>query len=144
MRVMSDVTDPVGRMHTMTKSEVKAETIDIKELLERDEDFMRAAMQALVQAALEAEMTAAVGAEKSERTAERLSYRSGYYGRTLVTRIGTLELRVPQDRAGRFSTELFERYQRSEKALVRALAEMYVQGVSTRKSLPPRRRGSRR
>jgi putative transposase len=144
MRVMSDVTDPVGRMHTMTKSEVKAETIDIKELLERDEDFMRAAMQALVQAALEAEMTGAVGAEKSERTAERLSYRSGYYGRTLVTRIGTLELRVPQDRAGRFSTELFERYQRSEKALVRALAEMYVQGVSTRKSLPPRRRGSRR
>jgi putative transposase len=44
-----------------------------------------------------------------------------------------LELRVPQDRAGRFSTELFERYQRSEKALVSALVEMYVQGVSTRK-----------
>jgi len=40
---------------------------------------------------------------------------------------------VPQDRAGRFSTELFERYQRSERALVAALAEMYVQGVSTRK-----------
>jgi putative transposase len=40
---------------------------------------------------------------------------------------------VPQDRGGRFSTELFERYQRSEKALVGALAEMYVQGVSTRK-----------
>ena len=44
-----------------------------------------------------------------------------------------LKLQVPQDRAGRFSTELFERYQRSEKALVGALAEMYVQGVSTRK-----------
>ena len=43
------------------------------------------------------------------------------------------ELRVPQDRTGRFSTELFERYQRSERALVAALAEMYVQGVSTRK-----------
>ena len=40
---------------------------------------------------------------------------------------------MPQDREGRFSTELFERYQRSEKALVAALAEMYVQGVSTRK-----------
>jgi putative transposase len=50
-----------------------------------------------------------------------------------VTRVGTLELRVPQDRQGRFSTEVFERYQRSEKALVSALAEMYVQGVSTRK-----------
>jgi putative transposase len=42
-------------------------------------------------------------------------------------------LRVPQDRQGRFRTEVFERYQRSEKALVSALAEMYIQGVSTRK-----------
>ena len=41
--------------------------------------------------------------------------------------------RVPQDRDGRFSTGLFERYQRSEQALVASLAEMYVQGVSTRK-----------
>jgi putative transposase len=63
----------------------------------------------------------------------RLSYRSGYYSRSLITRVGTLELRVPQDRMGRFSTELLERYQRSEKALVGTLAEMYVQGVSTRK-----------
>jgi putative transposase len=47
--------------------------------------------------------------------------------------VGKLELRVPQDRQGRFRTEVFERYQRSEKALVGALTEMYVQGVSTRK-----------
>jgi transposase-like protein len=69
----------------------------------------------------------------AKRTAARLGYRSGYYSRTLVTRVGKLELRVPQDRDGRFSTELFERYQRSEQALVATLAEMYVQGVSTRK-----------
>ena len=50
-----------------------------------------------------------------------------------MTRVGKLELRVPQDRHGRFSTEIFERYQRSEKALVAALTEMYIQGVSTRK-----------
>ena len=50
-----------------------------------------------------------------------------------MTRIGKLELRVPRDRSGEFSTALFERYARSEKALVAALAEMYVQGVSTRK-----------
>lgn len=55
------------------------------------------------------------------------------YPRRLITRVGTMELRVPQDRQGRFSTQLFERYQRSEKALVAALVEMYVQGVSTRK-----------
>src|SRR5256885_10881345 len=78
-------------------------------------------------------MTEALGAEKDERASGRQAYRSGYYGRTLITRIGKLELRVAQDRTGRFSTELFEWYQRSERALVAALAEMYVQGVSTRK-----------
>ena len=78
-------------------------------------------------------MTDTLGAEPGERTEERLGYRAGHYPRTLVTRVGKLELRVPRDRDGRFSTELFERYQRSEKALVSALAEMYVQGVSTRK-----------
>jgi putative transposase len=51
----------------------------------------------------------------------------------LVTRVGKIELRVPQDGQGRFRTEVFERYQRSEKALVTALMEMYLQGVSTRK-----------
>lgn len=133
MLVMLQVTDPVERDHTMTKREGKGEVVDLKGLLSRDEEFVRTAVQALVQEALEAEMTEAIGAAKGERTEGRLSYRSGYYGRSLITRVGTLELRVPQDRAGRFSTELFERYQRSEKALVSALAEMYVQGVSTRK-----------
>src|SRR6516225_5500339 len=117
----------------MTKSEGKEKAVDLKGLLARDEDFLRAAIEALVQAALEAEMSEAIGAEKGERTETRVSYRSGYYSRSLITRVGTLELRVPQDRMGRFSTELFERYQRSEKALVGTLAEMYVQGVSTRK-----------
>src|ERR1700755_3574290 len=133
MRVMSDVTDPVGRMHTMTKREGRSEAIDLKALLAADGDYLRTMVEAVVQARLEAEMTAAIGAEKGERAAGRLSYRSGYYGRSLITRVGTLELRVPQDRAGRFSTELFERYQRTEKALVATLIEMYVQGVSTRK-----------
>jgi transposase-like protein len=101
--------------------------------LAADRDFLRPLVQAVLQELLEAEMTEALCAEKGERTPSRLGLRSGYYGRTLVTRVGKLELRVPQDRHGRFSTELFERYQRSEKALVAALAEMYVQGVSTRK-----------
>ena len=90
-------------------------------------------MQQVVQQVLEAEMDEAVGAQKRERTAERLGYRAGYYTRTLVTRVGKLALRVPQDRQGRFRTEVFERYQRSENALVSALTEIYLQGVSTRK-----------
>ena len=117
----------------MTGKKVKSGTIDVKALLAGDEEFLRALVRTALQEVLEAEMTEALGAEKGERTAGRLGYRSGYYGRTRITRIGKLELRVPQDRAGRFSTELFERYQRSERALVAALAEMYVQGVSTRK-----------
>src|SRR5690348_7353605 len=105
-------------MHTMTKKQGKSGTIDVKAILAEDDEFMRALVRMALQEVLEAEMTEAVGAEKGERTAGRQSYRSGYYGRTLITRIGKLELRVPQDRAGRFSTELFERYQRSERALV--------------------------
>jgi transposase-like protein len=128
-------------MQTMTGKKVKSGTIDIKALLAGDEEFVRALMRTALREVLEAEMTEAPGAEKGERTAGRLGYRSGYYGRTLITRIGKLELRVPQDREGRFSTELFERYQRSERPLVAALAEMYVQRVSTRKSLPSRKRG---
>jgi putative transposase len=133
MQVMSDVTNPVAREHTMTKVQGKGEVIDIKALLAGDAGFLRAAVKAAIESALEAEMTETLGAAKGERTETRLGYRAGYYQRSLITRVGTLELRVPQDRAGRFSTELFERYQRSEKALVSALAEMYVQGVSTRK-----------
>jgi transposase-like protein len=120
-------------MHTMTRKEHKAERIDLKALAGGDRDFLRELIRTTVQEVLEAEMTDALGAAKSERTAGRNGYRSGYYGRSLITRVGKLELRVPQDRMGQFSTELFERYQRSERALVAALAEMYVQGVSTRK-----------
>ena len=106
---------------------------DWKALLADDADLMREIVRAAVSEILEVEMTDTLGAERGERTETRLGYRAGHYPRTLVTRVGKLELRVPRDRDGRFSTELFERYQRSEKALVSALAEMYVQGVSTRK-----------
>lgn len=105
----------------------------VKELVTEDTQPLRELLQKVMQETLEAEMDKLLGAERYERTSMRTGYRSGYYERTLITRVGPIELRVPQDRDGRFSTEIFERYQRSEKALVSALAEMYVQGVSTRK-----------
>lgn len=117
----------------MTRKQNSAKKVDWKEMIAEQPDFLRPLIQEVLQQILEAEMDETVGAGKSERTATRVGYRSGYYGRTLVTRVGKLELRVPQDRQGRFRTEIFERYQRSEKALVSALSEMYVQGVSTRK-----------
>jgi transposase-like protein len=105
----------------------------VEGLLVENRELFKELLRESLQEALAAEMTEAIGAEPGERSADRVGYRAGYYSRSLVTRIGKLELRVPRDREGKFSTELFERYQRSEKALVSALAEMYVQGVSTRK-----------
>ena len=118
---------------TTTQKHLTPKLKEIKEQLTAREDYLRPLVGLLVQEVLEAEMNEALGAQKGERTEGRMGYRSGYYVRNLVTRVGRLELRVPQDRQGRFSTELFERYQRSERALVAALGEMYVQGVSTRK-----------
>ena len=116
-----------------TRAQRRAKSPKIEALIGQDRELLKELVKESVQEVLEAEMTDALGARAGERTAERTGYRSGYYSRGLVTRIGKLELRVPRDREGRFSTELFERYQRAEKALVSALAEMYVQGVSTRK-----------
>jgi putative transposase len=97
------------------------------------DDGMRALVQRVVQQVLEAEMTSFLAAENYERTPGRRGYRNGYKHRLLKTRVGELELLVPKDRDGEFQTELFERYQRSEKALVLAIMQMYVEGVSTRK-----------
>ena len=114
-------------------AKVKPSVAPAEALLGQDRDLFKQLLKESLQEVLEAEMTEVIGASSGERTELRSGYRAGYYSRSLVTRIGKLELRIPRDREGRFSTELFDRYQRSEKALVSALAEMYVQGVSTRK-----------
>jgi len=92
----------------MTKIEAKPAIAAVNELFGKSPDGLREVVRAVMQEMqemLEAEMTDALGAEKGERTTARLGYRSGYYSRTLVTRVGKLELRVPQDRDGRFSTD---------------------------------------
>ena len=103
------------------------------EIFTIDGEGLKTLVQTVIQQLWETEMTECLGAAKSERSGGRLGYRSGYSPRNLITRVGVLELRIPQDRDGRFSTELFERYSRSEKALFGLLTEMYIQGVSTRK-----------
>jgi transposase-like protein len=94
---------------------------------------MRLLVQNLLQRFLEAEMTEHLQAQPYERTTERKGYRNGTKSRQLKTRVGTLQLLVPQDRDGTFKSELFARYQRNEKALVLSLMEMDLEGVSTRK-----------
>ena len=82
---------------------------------------------------LQAEMTDHLGASPGEQTKKHREYRKGSYKRRVTTRVGSLDLELPRDREGTFKTELIERYQRNEKALVLALMEMVVQSVSTRK-----------
>ena len=90
-------------------------------------------LQTVMNEILQSEMTEHLGAESGEQTEDRRGYRNGSYQRKLTTRVGTIELEVPRDRDGTFQTELFERYQRSEKALVTTLMQMVVQSVSTRR-----------
>ena len=117
---------------THRKKDTRVSSVMQETLLSSD-DALRQLLQRLVQEVLEAEMQSFLQAESYERTDKRTGYRNGYKPRTLHTRVGTLELMVPKDREGRFHTELFERYQRSEKALMLTVAEMYIQGVATRK-----------
>ena len=98
----------------------------------RDEAFSKL-LEEIFNQILLAQSSEQLRAEPYERTGERTAYRNGYRNRELTTRVGTLTLRVPRHRNGQFSTELFARYQRSEQALVLAMMEMVINGVSTRK-----------
>jgi putative transposase len=117
----------------MTTDHRRADTRMAQEALLDDPSFLKEILQRVIQEFLEAEMTEHVGAAPYERAEKRTGHRNGHKSRTLRTRVGTLNLLVPQDREGTFSTRLFARYQRNEKALCLALMEMYVEGVSTRK-----------
>ncbi|MBE3519257.1 MAG: IS256 family transposase [Firmicutes bacterium] len=110
-------------------------TIDgeiLQQLFVRDDGLARLVEQ-VVNQILEAQVTEQLKAAPYERTEERQGYRNGHRPRLLKSRVGELNLQVPRVRKGGFSTDLFERYQRSEQALLLAMVEMVVNGVSTRK-----------
>jgi len=90
-------------------------------------------LESVLNQVLQAQVTEQVEADRYERTEDRQGYRNGSYPHQLHTRIGTITLSVPRIRGGKFTTELFARYQRSEQALILAMMEMVVNGVSTRK-----------
>src|ERR671910_933597 len=118
---------------TMTKDHRRVDAGPAQEILLDDPGFLREIAERVVQQILEAEMTEHIGAAPYERGSSRTVHRKCHKPRALRTRVGTLNLLVPQDREGTFSTRLFSRYQRNEKALCLALMEMNVEGVSTRK-----------
>ncbi|MBA3472086.1 MAG: IS256 family transposase [Rubrobacter sp.] len=117
----------------MARDHRKVDAELVQEALLDDTGFLRQIVERVLQELLEAEMSEHIGAAPYERAEGRTGHRNGHKPRTLRTRVGALNLLVPQDREGTFSTRLFARYQRNEKALVLALMEMYVEGVSTRK-----------
>lgn len=102
-------------------------------LSDNKDSGVAALLESVLNQILQAQATEQLEAEPYERTEERKGYRNGTYPHKLTTRVGTLTLRIPRFRNGKFSTELFARYQRSEQALVLALMEMVINGVSTRK-----------
>lgn len=104
----------------------------LKDLFSGDTGTSKLLEQVLNQV-LQAQAAEQVQAMPYERSEERQGYRNGTRPHSITTRVGTLTLKVPRLRNGNFSTELFARYQRSEQALVLALVEMVIQGVSTRK-----------
>ena len=98
----------------------------------RDEAF-KALLQNSLNSILKAESAEQLKAAPYERTDERTDNRNGTRERTLATRLGKLELQVPRHRNQPFKTMIFENYSRSEAALITTMAEMVVNGVSTRK-----------
>lgn len=106
-------------------------------LAEHGFDGMPTAMQILFNEAMKIERAQYLNAEPYQRTEERKSYANGDKNKTVTTRLGKIELQVPQTRDGVFYPSALERGERSERALKVAWAEMYVQGVSTRVEVVP-------
>jgi len=105
----------------------------IKQLLAHGIDGMLEAMQALLNYVMQIERSNYLQADPYERSEGRVSYANGFKPKQVETRIGTLDLKVPQTRDSNFYPATLEKGMRSERALRLAVAEMYVQGVSTRK-----------
>lgn len=116
----------------MTQYNITLSQEDLHGLFQKDEGLARLVEKVLNQV-LQAQATEAIGALPYERTSRRLGHRNGHRDKPLRTRMGTLSLSVPQFRKGTLSTQMWGRYQRSEMALLIAMMEMVVNGVSTRK-----------
>ena len=99
---------------------------------DRDEAF-RQLVETSLNTLLQAESTEQLQAEPYERSAERKDSRNGFYDRDLTMRIGKITLHVPRHRNQKFETMIFDNYSRSEASLIACMAEMVVNGVSTRK-----------
>jgi putative transposase len=104
-----------------------------KELAEKGLEAVPELLRILINNAMQAERSKYLQAEEYERTEDRKGHANGYKPKSVRTRIGEITFAIPQVREGGFYPSALEKGLRSERALVTTLAEMYVQGVSTRK-----------
>ena len=120
---------------TDTETPMTETTMPLIELLRKhdDGDFLRAVSAAVLQLLMEHDVEGLIGAGRHERSDGRLTYRNGYRGRELKTRLGSLNLRVPKLRQGSYFPSFLEPRQTSEKALVAVIQEAWIGGVSTRR-----------
>jgi putative transposase len=105
----------------------------VKGLIGQGTGGLKPVIELLFNAAMKIEREHFLGAGSHERTEERKGYANGYKPKELHTRFGSVELEIPQVRGLKFYPQSLEKGSRSEKALKLAIAEMYLQGVSTRR-----------
>lgn len=96
-------------------------------------DGMAEAIEILMNEAMKLQRAEALGARPYERSDSRRGHANGFKPKQVRSRLGRLNLQIPQTRDVEFYPSALERGERSERALKLAVAEMYVQGVSTRK-----------
>jgi len=109
--------------------------MDLSELLAKHDqgDFLRAVAEAVLQLLMEADVEGLIGAGRHERAEQRTTWRNGYRDRSLDTRLGTLNLKVPKLRQGSYFPGFLEARKTSEQALVAVIQEAWIGGVSTRR-----------
>ena len=111
------------------------ERLVLAELLEKagESDFLRAVAEAVLQLLMETDVEGLIGAGRYERSGERTTWRNGYRDRSLDTRLGALQLRIPKLRQGSYFPPFLEARKSSEKALIAVIQEAWIGGVSTRR-----------
>ena len=111
------------------------ERLALAELLEKvgEGDFLRSVAEAVLQLLMETDIEGLIGAGRYERNGERTTWRNGFRERSLDTRLGSLQLRIPKLRQGSYFPPFLEPRKLSEKALVAVIQEAWISGVSTRR-----------
>jgi putative transposase len=111
------------------------ERLVLAELLEKagEGDFLRAVAEAMLQLLMETDVEGLIGAGRYERSGERATWRNGHRDRTLDTRLGALQLRIPKLRQGSYFPPFLKARKSSEEALVAVIQEAWIGGVSTRR-----------